>query len=129
MTEPYLRSYKTPLYLPHLSHHPGLTPPAISLGFEILSATHTPPASSTAIYHAYQNTLQGSPLRGLLADIFAFNMRPETLDKDLLVLTVPFIADVININTKRLPLRLRDEKADFDVSTEKYHVHDTGPER
>lgn len=64
-----------------------------------------------------------------MADIFTFNVRPEMLDKDLLVLPTPFVADVLIINMKRLPLRLRDEKADFDISTEKYHVHDTGLKR
>jgi len=104
-------------------------PPTTSLDFELLGATYLPPATSTTIYYTYQNTLEGSPLRRLLADIFAFNVRPQMLDEDLLVLPAPFVADVLTINMKRLPLRLRDEKADFDISTEKYHVHDTGPER
>ena len=51
------------------------------------------------------------------------------LDEDLLAFPAPFMANVLTINMKRLPLRLRDERADFDISTEKYHVHDTGPER
>ena len=100
-------------------------PPTTSLDFELLGATNLPPAISIAIYYTYQNTLEGSPLRRLLADMFAFNVRPEMLDEDL-VFPAPFVADVLTINVKRLPFRLRDERADFDISTEKYHVHDTG---
>ena len=64
-----------------------------------------------------------------MTDIFVFNVRPKMLDENLLMLSASFVADVLIINMKRLSLRLRDEKADFDISTEKYHVHDTGPER
>ena len=63
-----------------------------------------------------------------MADIFAFNVRPEMLDEDLLVLPAEFMTDVLIINMKRLPLRLVGEKVDFDISTEKYYVHDTRPE-
>lgn len=104
-------------------------PSTTSLDFELLDATYLPSATSTTIYYTYQNILEGSPLRRLLTDIFAFNVRLEMLDEDLLMLSAPFVADVLTINMKRLPLRLRDEKADFDISTKKYHVHDTGPER
>ena len=104
-------------------------PPTTSLNFKLLGAIYLPPATSTAIYYIYQNTLEGSPLRRLLADMFAFNVRPKILDEDLLVFPTPFVADVLTINMKRLPLRLPDERADFDISIEKYHVYDTGPER
>lgn len=32
------------------------------------------------------------------------------------------MADVLVINIKRLPLRLEDEKADFNLNATKYHV-------
>ena len=51
------------------------------------------------------------------------------LNENLLMLSASFVADVLIINMKRLSLRLRDEKADFDINTEKYHVHDTDSER
>lgn len=50
-----------------------------------------------------------------MADIFAFNVKPETLDESLLGLPAEFMADVVIINMKRLPLRLGNEKADFDL--------------
>lgn len=87
------------------------------------------PATSTAIHYAYQNTSDSSPLRKMLADIFAFNVKPETLDESLLMLPAEFMADVLFINMKRLPLRLGDEKADFDLNADKYHVKDTSYDR
>ena len=38
------------------------------------------------------------------------------------MLPVEFMVDVLVINMKRLPLRLEDEKADFDLNVTKYHV-------
>jgi len=90
---------------------------------------YLPPATSTAIQYAYQNTHERSSLRRLLADIFAFNMKNETLKMDLLALPKEFLADVLVINMKRLPLRLGNEKADFDTQMENYHVHETRPDR
>ena len=100
-----------------------------SPGLEEAVAKYLPPASSSAIHYAYQNTPDSSPLRKLLADIFAFNVKPETLDESLLVLPAEFMADVLVINMKRLPLRLGDEKADFDLNANKYHVKDTSHDR
>jgi len=39
------------------------------------------------------------------------------------------MADVLLINMKRLPLRIKDEKVDFDTSTDKYHVRDSSSSR
>ena len=39
-----------------------------------------------------------------------------------MILPVEFMADVLIVNMKRLPLRLEDEKADFDLNATKYHV-------
>ena len=88
-------------------------------------ASYLSPATSSAIHYTYQNTPEGSPLRKLLADIFAYNVKPETLDEEILSFPAEFMADVLLINMKRLPLRLENEKADFDVSTNKYHVRDS----
>lgn len=98
-------------------------PTTISPAPEKPATRYLPPATSSAIYYAYQNTLEGSSLRKLLADIFAFNVKPETLDEEILSLPHEFMADVLVINMKRLPLRLKDEKADFDKNADKYHVH------
>jgi len=54
----------------------------------------------------------------LLADIFAYNVKPKTLDEDVLLISV-----------KRLFLRFKDEKADFDTNTDKYHVRDSSSSR
>ena len=88
-----------------------------------------PPATSIAIQYAYQNTHNGSSLRRLLADIFAFNVKFETLKMDISTLPREFVEDIVVINMKRLPLRLGDEEADFDRGTEKYYVQDTRPIR
>ena len=90
---------------------------------------YLPPATFIAIQHAYRNTLEGSSLRGLLTDIFAFNVKAETLEEDILALPTEFIADVVIINMKRLPLRLGDEKAHFDKGAEQYYVQDTRLDR
>ncbi|KAL9126645.1 MAG: hypothetical protein Q9217_004335 [Psora testacea] len=91
-------------------------------GFETVAQKYLPPATSNAIYYAYDHTPESSPLRKLLADIFAFNVKPQAWDESFLTLPVEFMADVLVINMKRLPLRLEDERADFDLNTNKYHV-------
>lgn len=90
---------------------------------------YLPPATSTAIQQAYCNTHKQSSLRRLLADIFAFNVKNETLKMDLLALPMEFLADVLIINMKRLPLRLGNKKADFDTRMENYHIHETRSDR
>ena len=90
---------------------------------------YLPPATATAIHYAYQNAPDGSPLRTLLADIYAFNVKPEMLDEGPLVFPVQFMADVLVINMRRLPFRLKDENADFDISTERYYVQHTKADR
>ncbi|MCJ1225076.1 hypothetical protein MMC12_001725 [Toensbergia leucococca] len=89
-----------------------------------LKITYLPPGTSAAICYAYDNTPTGSPLRKLLADIFAYNVKPEALDEDILLFPAEFMADVLLINMKRLPLRLKLESADFDLNAEKYHVQE-----
>lgn len=81
---------------------------------------YLPPATSCAIYYAYDHTPESSPLRKLLADIFVFNVKPQAWDESLLTLPVEFMADVLVINMKRLPLRLDHERADFDLNANKY---------
>ncbi|KAL8647836.1 MAG: hypothetical protein Q9210_005325 [Variospora velana] len=90
---------------------------------------YLPPATSAAIHHAYRNTPEASPLRKLLADIFAFNVKPDMLQESLLMLPAEFMADVLTISMRRLPLRLANEIADFDISMDKYHIHDTHYDR
>ncbi|KAK3172312.1 hypothetical protein OEA41_005633 [Lepraria neglecta] len=92
-------------------------------------ANYLPPATASAIYYVYQNTLERSPLRKLLTDIFAFNVKPETLDEDILSFPAEFIADILLINMKQLPLRLKKEAADFDNNADKYYVHDSSSTR
>jgi hypothetical protein len=65
----------------------------------------------------------------LLTDIFAFNVKPETLDEDILLFPAEFMADVRLINMKRLPFRLKKEKADLNKNADKYHVHDSSSTR
>ena len=87
------------------------------------SANYLPPATSSAIHYAYLHTPEGSPLRKLLADIFAYNVKADTLDEDLQSFPVEFTVDVLLINMKRLPLRMKEERADFDVDMSKYYIH------
>lgn len=96
-----------------------------SPGLEKPVAKYLSPATSSAIRYAYQYTPQHSPLRKLLADIFAYNVKPETLDEDILSFPHEFMADVLLVNMKRLPLRLKEEEADFDKNADKYHIHDS----
>jgi len=56
-------------------------------------------------------------------------VKPETLDEDILLFPAEFMADVLLINMKRLPLRLSEEEADFDKNADKYHVHDSSSTR
>ena len=115
---------------------PSTKPPALKFRFTSFEAVpapvleeprakYLPPATSTAIQHAYQNTPTGSPLRKLLADIFAYNVKPDALDEDILSFPVEYVADVLLINMKRLPLRLGEEKADFDVTAKNYHISES----
>jgi len=92
-------------------------------------AKYLPPATSSAITYAYQNTPERSPLRKLLTDIFAFNIKPETLDEDILLFPAKFMADILFINIKRLPLRLNEEEADFNKNANKYYIHDLSSTR
>ena len=85
-------------------------------------AKHLLPATANAIRYAYQNTLGDSSLRKLLADIFAFNVKPESLNEEISLLSPEFMADVLFINMRRLPFRLGEEEADFDRNADKYHV-------
>lgn len=95
-----------------------------SLGKSV--AKSPPPATVSAIQYAYQSTPEHSPLRKLLADIFAYNVEPETLNEDILCFPIEFLADVLLTNMKRLPFRLNEEEAaDFDKNADKYHVHDS----
>lgn len=91
-------------------------------GSKTATQKYLPPATSSAIQYAYDYTPESSPLRKLLADIFAFNVKPEAWEESFLELPVEFLADVLVINMRRLPLRLKDEGADFDFNTDKYHV-------
>ena len=87
------------------------------------STIYLPPATSSAIHYAYLHTPEGSPLRKLLADIFAYNVKADTLNEDLQSFPVEFMVDVLLTNIKRLPLRIKEEKADFDVDMSKYYIH------
>lgn len=88
-------------------------------------ANYGPPATANAVHFAYLNTPTDSPLRKLLADIFAYNVKPGALHEDIMSFPPAFMADVLLINMKRLPLRLKDEEADFDVNAKKYHIEDS----
>ena len=84
---------------------------------------HLLPATASAITYAYQNTPERSPLRELLADIFAYNIKPEALCEDILSFPIEFMRDVLFITMKRLPFRLKAEEAKFDKNAKKYHAH------
>jgi len=95
-----------------------------SLGKSV--AKSPPPATVSAVQYAYQRTPEHSPLRKLLADIFAYNVEPEMLNEDILSFPIEFLADVLLTNMKRLPFRLNEEEAaDFDKNADKYHIHDS----
>lgn len=59
-------------------------------------AKYLPPATASAIHYVYQNTSERSPLRKLLTHIFASNVRPETLDEDILLFPPEFVADILH---------------------------------
>ncbi len=86
---------------------------------------YLPPTTASAITYAYQNTPERSPLRKLLTDIFAYDIKPEALYEDILSFPTEFLGDVLLITMKRLPFRLKAEEADFDKNADKYHVHDS----
>ena len=116
-----------PLPTPSATYQADSNPPNLfgfQSSFEEPVAKYLTPATSSTIHYAYQNTPEGSPLRKMLADIFAFNAKPEMLNKSLLTLPSEFMVDVLLINMVRLPLRLAGEQADFDLNAEKYHVQD-----
>ena len=76
---------------------------------------YLPPATASAINYAYSNTLERSPPKKLLADIFA--LEPETLDGDILLLPAEFMADVLQTNMKQLSLRLKEANLDKNART------------
>ncbi len=90
---------------------------------------YLPPATASAITYAYQKTPERSPLRKLLTDIFAYDVKPEALFEDILSFPAEFISDLLLITMKRLPFRLKAEDADFDKNADKYHVHDASSTR
>jgi len=95
-----------------------------SLGKSV--AKSSPPAIVSAIQYAYQRTPEHSPLRKLLADIFAYNVEPKALSEDILFFPIEFLANVLLINMKRLPFKLNEKKAaDFGKNVDKYHIHDS----
>ena len=97
-----------------------------SPGFEEPVVNYLPPATASAVHYAYQKTSVGSPLRRLLTDIFAYDVRPEALyEENSLSFPARFMADVLFVTKKRLPLRLNGEEADFDKNADKYYVHDS----
>ena len=63
----------------------------------------------------------------MLADIFAYNVKPDALDEGIPSFSAEHVADVLLIHIKRLPLRLDEKKADFDVDARKYHVSELSP--
>lgn len=85
-------------------------------------ATYLPPAASDAISYAYRNTAAEYPFRKLLADIFAYNAKPDAVHEDILSFPAEFLADVLLINMKRLPLRLANERAAFDADATEYYI-------
>ena len=86
---------------------------------------HIAPATPDAIHYAWENTAAGSPLRRLLTDIFAYNVKPESAEEDILAYPIEFIADVTIVNMRRLPIRLKDEIAPFEHDATSYHEHDS----
>ena len=97
-----------------------------SSGFKEPAAEYLPPATASAVHYAYRNTSEHSPLRKLLTDIFAYDVKPEALyGDDRLSFPAQFMADVLFITKKRLPLRLKGEEADFDKNADKYHVQES----
>ena len=86
---------------------------------------YLPAATASAIYYAYQETPESSPLRKLLTDIFAYNVKPEAFYKDIHSFPAQFMADVLFVTKKRLPFRLHAEEADFDNNADKYYVDDS----
>ena len=95
-----------------------------SPGSEEPVAKCLPPATASAVHYAYQKTSEGSPLRRLLTDIFAYDVKPKALyEEDSLSFPAQFMADVLFITKKRLPFRLNGEEANFDKNADKYHVH------
>ena len=104
------------------------TAPALPPGFfESTSRTSPslkryPTTTADAITYAYEHTPEGSPLRKLLADIFAYDVKSEELEKDILSFPPQFMADVLLITMKRLPFRSNMEKAQFYKDAKRYHV-------
>lgn len=96
----------------------------ISLGLKKLVAKYLTPTSASVIYYVYQNILERSPLRKLLIDIFIYNVKIDTLNENILLFSVEFIANILFINIKRLSLRLYKKKIDFNKNADKYHVDD-----
>ena len=88
-----------------------------------------PTATATAITYAYENTREGSPLRKLLADIFAYDVKPKEIQENILSFPPQFIADVLLITMKRLPFRINTEKADFDKDAKEYYVQESSSTR
>ena len=96
-----------------------------SPGFEEPVAKPLPPATARAVKYAYKNTLENSPLRKLLSDIFAYDVKPDTLEENILSFPNEFIADVLLTKMKRLPFRLDEGEANFDRKAEMHHIQNS----
>lgn len=64
-----------------------------------------PPATASAITYAHQNTPERSPLRKLLTDIFAYDVKPEALYEDIPSFPAEFIGDVLMADQWELCVR------------------------
>ena len=123
--------HATPQGLFGTAHRPPFyqSEPTASSAQEQPVAKCIPTTTAKAITYAYENTLDNSPLRKLLADIFAYDVKPQEIKENILSFPRQFIADVLLITMKRLPFRINTEKADFDKDAREYYVQDSSSTR
>ncbi|KAI9696023.1 MAG: hypothetical protein M1836_005854 [Candelina mexicana] len=89
-------------------------------------------ADNETIDHVFEHTPASSPLRQLLVDQYAYDVDPVLLGRSdgltplewFLARPKEFIAGISIINTGRLPKRLKDEKAPFEMDPSRYHEKD-----
>ncbi|KAI9796507.1 MAG: hypothetical protein M1835_003841 [Candelina submexicana] len=81
--------------------------------------------SGETIDYLFEHTPANSPIQRLLIDRFAFNINPKIIDVACLSdRPVGFTAGIAMVNLRRMPRRLRNEKAPFEIDLSQYHQKD-----
>ncbi|KAL8890625.1 MAG: hypothetical protein Q9215_002271 [Flavoplaca cf. flavocitrina] len=99
---------------------------AIDLIHERCTRSYDDDINSSIVNFVYDNTLPDSRLRAILIDIASYEVLFDYA-QDLVGVNPDFIFEVVKVLSRRVPHRLKDEKAPLDMNRCKtYHIHTNG---